>query len=65
MAQAVTSLLSQMPESVHVGFVLDAVAQGQGFLRVLRFSCQYHSTMAAHTHMGLNKRPVGGYSSEN
>jgi hypothetical protein len=26
------------PRSVHVGFVVDKVALGQGFLRVLRFS---------------------------
>jgi acyl-CoA thioesterase len=30
-----------VPRSIHVGFVVDKVALGQVFLRVLRFSCQY------------------------
>jgi hypothetical protein len=34
------------PGSVHVGFVVDKVALGQVFPRVLRFSCQFHSTGA-------------------
>jgi hypothetical protein len=32
--------------SVRVGFVVDIVALGQAFFRVLVFSCQYHSTVA-------------------
>jgi hypothetical protein len=32
------------PGSVHVGFVVDKVALGQVFPRVLRFSRQFHST---------------------
>jgi hypothetical protein len=40
-------LLSFDPGSVHVGFVVDKVAMGQVFPRVLRFSpCQFHSTGA-------------------
>ena len=43
MAQAVSRGLSPRrprfdPGSVHVGFVVDKVELGQGFLRVLRFS---------------------------
>jgi hypothetical protein len=34
----VAGLLQRRPESVHVEFVVDKVAQGQVFLRVLRFS---------------------------
>jgi hypothetical protein len=34
------------PRSVHVGFLVDRVALGQLSLRVLRFPCQYHSTVA-------------------
>jgi hypothetical protein len=33
------------PRSIHVGFVVDKVALGQVFLRVLQFSHQYHSTV--------------------
>jgi hypothetical protein len=32
--------------SVRVGFVVDKVALGQVFFRVLVFPCQYHSTVA-------------------
>jgi hypothetical protein len=40
------------PDSTHMGFVVDKVALGQIFLRVLRvFSCQYHSTVVIHTHI--------------
>jgi len=40
------------PGSVHVGFVVDKVALGQVFLRVLRFSpVNIHSTVALHTHI--------------
>jgi hypothetical protein len=40
------------PGSMHVGFVVDKVALGQVFLRVLRFfPCQYHSTVFLHTHI--------------
>jgi hypothetical protein len=35
------------PESVHVGFVVDKVALGQGFSQSFSvFSCQFHSTGA-------------------
>jgi hypothetical protein len=38
--------------SVHVGFVMYKVALEKVFLRVLRvFPCQYHSTVALHTHV--------------
>jgi hypothetical protein len=36
---------------VHVGFVVDKVAMGRGFVRVIWFPCQYHSTVALHTHI--------------
>jgi hypothetical protein len=36
--------------SIHVGFVVDKVALEQVFLRVLRFLCRYHSTVALQTH---------------
>jgi hypothetical protein len=39
------------PRSVHVGFVMKKLALGQVFLRFLRFPCQYHSTVAVHTHV--------------
>jgi hypothetical protein len=50
----------------HVGFVMDKVALGQVFLRVLWFSRQYHSIIALHTHIiwGMNNVPVSGNSSE-
>jgi hypothetical protein len=35
----VAGLSLRMPGSMHVGFVVDKVALGQVFLRVLRFSC--------------------------
>jgi hypothetical protein len=36
---------------VHVGFAVDIVELGQGFLRLffLVFPCQYHSVVAPHT----------------
>jgi hypothetical protein len=43
------------PRSIHVGFVMDKVALGQVFLRVLRFSpvniIPPHSTVALQTHI--------------
>jgi hypothetical protein len=49
-----------IPKSVHVGFVVDRVALGQVFLRVLlAFPYQYHSTAAPHSlinHLGGGKR---------
>jgi hypothetical protein len=54
-----------IPGSTDVGFVVDKVALGQVFLRLLLFSRQYHSTMALYTHTwGMNNRHVGGRSSE-
>jgi hypothetical protein len=53
--------------SIHVGFVVDKVALGQVFLRVLRFfPCQYHSTVALQTHIiwGMNNMSVSVSSSE-
>jgi hypothetical protein len=52
--------------SVHVGFVVDKVALGQVFLRVLVFPYQYHSTVAFHTCItwGMNNSLVSGRSSE-
>jgi hypothetical protein len=46
----VASFSLRRPGSVHVGFVVDRVALGQFFLRVLQFSHQYHFTMALHVH---------------
>jgi hypothetical protein len=43
------------PGSVHVGFVVDRVAVGLGFLRVSIFLCQCHSTVSLHTYV-----PPGG-----
>jgi hypothetical protein len=56
MAQAVsrrplTASPGFTPGTIHVGFVVDKVALGQFFLRLLRvFPCQYHSTVVLHTH---------------
>jgi hypothetical protein len=55
------------PGSVHVGFVVDKVATGQVFLRVLRFSHvniipQWLSILMYH--LEVKNRPVGGRSSE-
>jgi hypothetical protein len=50
-----------MPGLVSVGFVVDRVALGQVLLRVLRFSRQYHSTVALLTHIssgGWTKGPL-------
>jgi hypothetical protein len=45
------------PGSVHVGFVVDKVALGQVFLRVLRFSLSvYHSTVALQNRIILGMR---------
>jgi hypothetical protein len=46
--------------SVRVGFVVDEVALGQVFLRVLLiFSCQYHSTDSScpPVHLSLTRLP--------
>jgi hypothetical protein len=51
-AQAVSHLLVSLqgrvsPKPVHMGFVVDKVAQGQVFLRVTSvFLCQYHPSNA-------------------
>jgi hypothetical protein len=37
--------------TLHVGFVVDKVALGQIFLRVIQFSRQYHSTAAPYSLM--------------
>jgi hypothetical protein len=39
------------PVPGHVGFVVDKVALGRVFLRVIQFYCQYHSTVALHIHI--------------
>jgi hypothetical protein len=45
------------PGSIHVGFVVDKVALGQVFLRVVRFSLSiYHSTVALQTHINWGMR---------
>jgi hypothetical protein len=56
-----------VPWSVHVGFVVDKVAQGQFYLRVLRFSPvniipPLLSVLVYR--LGMNNMPVGGRSSE-
>jgi hypothetical protein len=38
------------PGSIHVGFLVDIVAVGQVFSSYSGFPCQYHSTVALHTH---------------
>jgi hypothetical protein len=56
-----------MPGSVHVGFVVDKVALGQGFLRVLPFSLSisfHHCPPCSYIALGINNRPSGGRSSE-
>jgi hypothetical protein len=54
-------------ESVHVGFVVDKVALGKVFFRVLQLSpvniIPPWLTMFIY-HQGMNNRPVGGRSSE-
>jgi hypothetical protein len=55
------------PGSLHVGFVVDKVALGQVFLRVLRLSRvniipPWLSILIYH--LRINNRPVGGCSSE-
>jgi hypothetical protein len=55
------------PRSLHVGFVVDKVALGQVFLRVLRLSRvniipPWLSILIYHQR--INNRPVGGCSSE-
>jgi hypothetical protein len=47
------------PGSVHVGLVVDKVALGQLFLRVLRFPCQYRSSVALHTQISPGKWTIG------
>jgi hypothetical protein len=49
MAQAVSRRsLATRPGSVHVQLVMDKVALGQVFLRVIGFPYQYHSTHITH-----------------
>jgi hypothetical protein len=53
------------PGLVHVGFVVAKVALGQGFVRFLRpFPCIINRHSLYSYHLGVNKRPVGGRSSE-
>jgi hypothetical protein len=49
------------PRSVHVGSVVDKVALGQVSLRFLRFSRQYHSTAALHTHISSGVWTIGTF----
>jgi hypothetical protein len=39
------------PGSVHVGFVTEIVALEQVFSKLFGYPCQYHSTIALHTHV--------------
>jgi hypothetical protein len=52
--------------SLHVVFVVDKVALGQVFLRVLRFSLVPFHRGYPYSHMtwGMNNRPDGGRSSQ-
>jgi hypothetical protein len=63
----VAGLSQRMFGRVRVGFVLDKVALGQIFLRVLRFYPVSFISPRLHTHIGIiwgmNDRPVGGRSS--
>jgi hypothetical protein len=63
----VAGLSVRRPGSVHVEFVVDKVALGQVFLRVLRFSpvniiLLWLSILIYN--LGVNNRPIGGRSSE-
>jgi hypothetical protein len=64
----VAGLSQRRLERVQVGFVLDKVALGQIFLRVLRFSPVSIISPRLQTDIGIiwgmNDRPVGGGSSE-
>jgi hypothetical protein len=56
-----------VPWSVHVGFMVDTVALGQVYLRVLRFSPVNiipPSLSVLVYRLGMNNRPIGGRSSE-
>jgi hypothetical protein len=46
------------PGSIHVGFVVDRVALGQDFLRVLRFSPVSIIPSGLHTHMSPGGRTI-------
>jgi hypothetical protein len=55
------------PRSVHAGFVVDKVAEGQTFLQVLQFSLSisFHcNSSCSQIIREMNNRPVGGHSSE-
>jgi hypothetical protein len=49
-----------------MGFVVDTVALGQDFLRVLRFllSISFHPGSTVIQHVGMDNRSVAGRSSE-
>jgi hypothetical protein len=50
--QPLTSEARVYARSVHIGFLMDKVALGKYFIRVFQFfPCQYHYTVALHTHM--------------
>jgi hypothetical protein len=55
-----------MPGSIHVGFVVDKVTLGQGFLRVLRFYFVkiLPLSLSNSYHLGKNNVSVSGSSSE-
>jgi hypothetical protein len=55
-----------VPWSVHVGFVVDKVALGQVFLRVLQFSTVSIIPPCPHTYIiwGINNGHVGGRRSD-
>jgi hypothetical protein len=55
------------PRSVDVGFVVDKVALGQVFLRVLRFSLSisfHRGSRLSYDIWGMTRRSDRGYSSE-
>jgi hypothetical protein len=62
----VPSLSQRRPESVHVGFVVDRLALGQGFLRVLPFFPLVIISQELHIHIiwGINNKASEGSSSE-
>jgi hypothetical protein len=48
-----------VPGSVNVGFEVDKVALGQVSLSYSVLPCQYHYTVALHTHITFGGRTIG------